>query len=67
MCVPLCRYACGLMGCVLQVRERLRSAQERNVILEDELMLTNQEVSNPSHYICGHVCVCLCVREGILY
>ena len=27
-----------------KVRERLRSAQERNIILEDELMLANQEV-----------------------
>ncbi len=34
---------CSLLCCP-QVRERLRSAQERNVILEDELMLTNQEV-----------------------
>ena len=29
-----------------QVRERLRTAQERNIVLEDELMLANQEVSN---------------------
>ena len=27
-----------------QVRERLRTAQERNIVLEDELMLANQEV-----------------------
>ena len=27
-----------------QVRERLRSAQERNMLLEDELMLAQQEV-----------------------
>ena len=31
-----------------KVRERLRSAQERNVILEDELMLANQEVGELS-------------------
>ena len=28
----------------IQVRERLRTAQERNIVLEDELMLANQEV-----------------------
>ena len=27
-----------------KVRERLRAAQERNIFLEDELMLANQEV-----------------------
>ena len=27
-----------------QVRERLKVAQERNVVLEDELMLASQEV-----------------------
>ena len=30
--------------CILQVRERLRAANERNIILEEELMLANQEV-----------------------
>ena len=35
---------CFAFPCLLQVRERLRSAQERNVMLEDELMLANQEV-----------------------
>ena len=35
----------------MQVRERLRTAQERIVVLEDELMLANQEV------ICFSLCV----------
>ena len=34
---------------LVQVRERLRTAQERNIVLEDELMLANQEVRDSTH------------------
>ena len=51
VCMCVCARECA---CVLynifnlvfsaQVRERLRIAQKRNTVLEDELMLANQEV-----------------------
>ena len=53
VCVCVCVHACVHCGIaayltlpfpLAQVRERLRTAQERNIVLEDELMLANQEV-----------------------
>ena len=43
MCVLLLFIYVHMYVCT-QVRERLRTAQERIVVLEDELMLANQEV-----------------------
>ena len=46
---------------ISQVRERLRSANEKNVLLEDQLLMANQEVHDLTHacvrthtYACTH-------------